>query len=251
MNLNDNIIFSTKLTQYSLKTKTETKHELPLAPTNVRINSTEFGVEIAWKHPIDSPVAISYYQIYYRQVGQSSWKTTESIKPDSTRHFIDKKSFLSGNYNRREYEMKIISFSAFSKSLPSQLNAFTFVEQPEQRRLNHQTFVSTVGVTLADKMNRFDDLASSELVPVHGLSEIDMILILIFLGLLLICLLCLITCIIYKNSSKRREKIRQNLKTDMDEWGFQSSAATATFLSSASSSEKSFGLFNKLTNKKS
>jgi len=70
------------------------------------------------------------------------------------------------------------------------------------------------------------------------MSQLDMILITIFLILLFILIIAIISFVIYKRStslSKRNKN--KNYKDMADEWGFQSSsspAATATFLSSSS-----------------
>ncbi len=144
LNLDDNFVFSTRITAAS--TQSDARHVLPLAPTQVRFNVTEVGVDVSWQPAVNSPAAIAYYQVYYRQAGQLSWKTTEAIQPEQTRHFIDKTRLRAGHV-RREYQLKIIAFSAFSKSLPSQIYTFTFVEQSE-RRVEQQTYISTSGLIM-------------------------------------------------------------------------------------------------------
>ena len=114
---------------------------------DIRIDSNSKGVEINWSHPSNSLAKIDYYQIYYRQVinpnisnqqTTNTWKTTESIEPDRTHYFIDKSGLptnANNNNNQEEsiinYELKMISFGAFSKSLPTNLYKFTFRCQPE------------------------------------------------------------------------------------------------------------------------
>jgi hypothetical protein len=81
-----------------------------------------------------------------------------------------------------------------------------------------------------------------------NMSQLDVILVTIFFILLFILIVCIVACVAYRRSVRRTRKKRVqkiNSKDLADEWGFQSSAATATFLSSSSpsSSEKSYTIY--------
>lgn len=219
--------------------------ELPNAPLNIVTREKSSGVLIEWSHPKSTSAEIQHYQIYYREVGKKSWRTTEPLTADQSSYLIDR-SHLSAD-KPVEYELKMNSFSTYSKSLSSDKITFKFtphVRSSMQTQYNSYDLLtkkyyteSTLGVAGGDGIT-------------NKLSQLDMILILVFLALVLILLVCLIACVCYRNNARKNRRIKQNLKRDFDEWGFQSSAATATFLSSSSSnSEKSFTLFNKPKNK--
>ncbi len=214
--------------------------ELPNAPTNIQIREKSTGVLVEWSHPKSTSAEIQHYQIYYREVGKISWKTTEPLKSDQESYFIDKS--LLNNDKPTDYELKMISFSTYSKSLSSELLAFKFT--PRFKALN------SLNVYDFHTKQEYTEHTLDTKHVTENLSQLDMILILVFLAFVLFLLVSLIACVCYRNRSRRNKRIKQNLKADMEDWGFQSSAATATFLSSSSSdSDKSFGLFNKSKNK--
>jgi hypothetical protein len=214
--------------------------ELPNAPTNIQIREKSTGVLVEWSHPKSTSAEIQHYQIYYREVGKISWKTTEPLKSDQESYFIDKS--LLNNDKPTDYELKMISFSTYSKSLSSELLAFKFT--PRFKTL------SSLNVYDFHTKQEYTEHTLDTKHVTENLSQLDMILILVFLAFVLFLLVSLIACVCYRNRSRRNKRIKQNLKADMEDWGFQSSAATATFLSSSSSdSDKSFGLFNKSKNK--
>lgn len=225
---------------------------MPSCPANIEAVQTLSGIEITWSHPT-SPIKIDYYQIYYRLSNTNNgWKTTESIKSNQDTYTLDASRLTTNTQEAQIFDLMLISFSIYSKSLPSKVQQFTYTPPGETSFKVFETYKSYSVEGANENNNKEHSGQGADQNPrAMSLSEIDMILVLIFLGLVLVLLLCLITCVVYRKSTKRHRKFKQNLKSDLDDWGFQSSAATATFLSSASSSEKSFNLLSKYTNKKS
>lgn len=218
--------------------------ELPNSPMNIKIRAKSSGVLVEWSHPKSTSAEIQHYQIYYREVGKKSWRSTEPLGADQSSYLIDR-SHLNGD-KTTDYELKMNSFSTYSKSLSS--NKINFKFSPHIRTSMQTQYNS---YDLLTKQHYTDGtLGTVGAGFTEKLSQLDMILILVFLALVFILIMCLIACICYRNNARKNQRIKQNLKRDFDEWGFQSSAATATFLSSSSSnSEKSFTLFNKPKNK--
>ncbi|CAF0731104.1 unnamed protein product [Brachionus calyciflorus] len=233
---------------YKVMNTYKDKAELPLCPQNVRINQTKEGILISWSYPDRTPVKIEYFQIYYRELNekinfhlskktnliQSSlnyeWRTTEAINPDVKNYLIDKSELEHGEL----YEIQLVSFSTFSKSLPSQIYKVRFANTNEEEMNGPHSSLFAIKHTTANyisglSLNSFDDL-----------SQLDIILAAIFLILVCVLIICIIACILFRQSDKNLNKQK---KGDLDDWGFQSSAVTTTFLSSSSSSsEKSTSL---------
>lgn len=104
--------------------------ELPLSPENVQVNQTLDGVLVKWTYPNSTPIRIEYFQIYYRElnerltnmvvVGSSyfnyEWKTTEPINSNENSYLIEDADLVEN----QSYEIQLVSFSLYSKSLPSQ-----------------------------------------------------------------------------------------------------------------------------------
>jgi SPX domain protein involved in polyphosphate accumulation len=88
------------------------------------------GLVVKWQYPMQTPVKIDYFQIYFREVLNSTslaivsneWKTTESISAEQDNYYIDEMDLELS----RVYEFQMVSFSAFSKSLPSPITRFEF-----------------------------------------------------------------------------------------------------------------------------
>ena len=168
---------------------------------------------------------------------------TESIPSTQNSHFIDNSLFQTDS--EATYELKIISFSRYSKSLPSTHLRFKYTPDTVEifNLKNNQ-----VNAFSTNTHNKEATLNSFEY---KRLSQLDLILILIFLTLLLVLVISSMACCACRRQARKNKEMKQSINKDFDDWGFQSSAATATFLSSASSSEKSFNIFNKYSSKKS
>ena len=96
--------------------------KLPFFPQKIQANQTQNGIIINWSYPNHTPVKIKYFQIYFREVKYSlgldddNWKSTEPIESNMNSYLISQKALLKDKI----YEFIIISFSKYSKSLPSQ-----------------------------------------------------------------------------------------------------------------------------------
>lgn len=101
--------------------------ELPLCPTDVVINQTNNGIRVSWTYPKQSPVKIEYFQVYFRQVNEkqsnNEWKTTESISSTETSYLIDESELVENHL----YEFQLVSFSIYSKSLPTSTQRFKYL----------------------------------------------------------------------------------------------------------------------------
>ena len=180
----------------------------------------------------------------------SEWKTSESIDASQNEYFIDEENL---NENKL-YEFQMVSFSIYSKSLPSNTIKLKYASQTSSTRPHN------IKSMFATSTN------SPIFLRLVNISQLDIILIAIFIILVFIMVLCIVACVAYKRSSKSFKKstsknikgkwkfwIRRSLLVffqcifnfqEIDEWGFHtSSGATTSFLSSASSSEKSFNLY--------
>lgn len=88
------------------------------------------GILVTWNYPQETPVDIEYFQIYFREINDFrskqinminnkfnyEWKTTEPINSDTYNYIIDDTELENGKI----YEIQLVSFSSFSKSLPTQ-----------------------------------------------------------------------------------------------------------------------------------
>ena len=67
-----------------------------------------------------------------------------------------------------------------------------------------------------------------------NLNQLDFVLIAVFLALVFVLGISVCVCVVYRRTRRYIKKKRSSKMNDGDEWGFQSSAATTTFLSSSS-----------------
>ena len=181
---------------------------LPLCPENIKINQTKNGILIAWSYPKQTPVKIEYFQIYFREIlndkplknyssstassSLSEWKTSESIQASQSEYFVDDAN-LSEN---KLYEFQLVSFSTYSKSLPShtiklKYAAKTTTSKPQYLNNNFKPSMFTTSSSTSPLFLRLVNI-----------SQLDIILIAIFVILLFIMILCIVACIAYKRSSK-------------------------------------------------
>lgn len=101
-----------------------------MCPQNVKLNQSMNGILVTWNYPQQTPIEIEYFQIYFREINDQrlkqanmvdknfnyEWKTTEPINFDTYMYLIDDSDLENG----KNYEIQLVSFSSFSKSLPTQ-----------------------------------------------------------------------------------------------------------------------------------
>lgn len=227
------------------------RESLPLAPFNITIHqqTTNGGILIAWQYPKpqENSATIESFQIYFRELnnnmiaagpGSSSnaWKTSEPIDSSEREYFLSQ-----DNFNEEKlYEFRMVSFSAFSKSLPSPTLKLKIASLPSNLLEPYVKSIYAGSSPIATKSD-----SDFFFLRLASISQLDLILIAIFAILLFIMILSIVACIAYRRSLKSfKKKTNSKNSKDFDEWGFNaSSGATTSFLSSTSSSEKSFNLF--------
>jgi len=211
--------------------------ELPLSPENVEINQTANGVLVKWKTPKQRLIKIEYFQIYFREVNEKTngplsqfhnsheWKTTEPISVDQTSYFIDDVDLVEN----RAYEIHIVSFSLHSKSPPSQAIKFRYLPnisrnlifilvQIYSRSPDLVIFIVFVflGSLKKSNLNHIQADVSSQspffFKSLLNMSQLDMVLIAIFLILMFVLVVCIIACIVYRRSAKKCRKIKKGIR---------------------------------------
>jgi hypothetical protein len=175
---------------------------LPLCPQNIKINQTKNGILITWAYPKLTPVKIESFQIYFREINNeklssmSEWKTSESIESTQIDYFIDEEHL---NENRL-YEFQMVSFSIYSKSLPSNTIKLKYAAAASTTMPHHvkPLFVNTLHSPNNNNNN------SPIYLRLVNISQLDIILIAIFVILVFILILCIVACVAYKRSFKNK-----------------------------------------------
>ena len=157
-------------------------------------------MSISWTYPPQTPVKIEHYQIYYRLLSEkkNEWKTSESIISSHNSYLIDDSKLIENQL----YELQIVSFSQYSKSLPSSIVRFKFSAHTDKSSLVQ--FISTYSVQTTPSVVA----TPFALFNLLNMSQLDVILITIFFILLFILIVCLVACIAYRRSVRRNRKKR-------------------------------------------
>jgi hypothetical protein len=175
-----------------------------LCPENIKINQTNNGIQLTWTYPKQTPVKIESFQIYFREINNektfnqtlssslSEWKTSESIDSTQIDYFIDEEH-LSQN---KLYEFQMVSFSVYSKSLPSNTIKLKYSSTSSSTITSHQ--VKSIFATPSSN--------SPIYLRLINISQLDIILIAIFVILVFILILCIVACVAYKRSFKSKSK---------------------------------------------
>ena len=199
---------------------------MPLCPENITINQTKNGILVSWSYPSQTPVKIEYFQIYFREINNekplnhsfasssvgllsssSEWKTTESIQSTMNEYYIDESNL---NENKL-YEFQLVSFSTYSKSLPSHTIKLKYVSKMSTMKPKRVNFKSVGGGFAEEGFLPSSSSSTPLYLRLVNISQLDIILIVIFVILLFIMILCIVACIAYKRSTKSF-KNKQNSK---------------------------------------
>jgi hypothetical protein len=190
---------------------------LPLCPTKIKVNQTSNGISISWTYPKETPIKIEYFQIYFREITASNaersnihnneWKTTESIGSGQNSYFIDE-SDLDENHS---YEFQLVSFSLYSKSLPSP--TFKFKYSPKVARLSKRPNNQyDPHATIHSSLNQPNSTHYVLYNYLLNITQLDMILIAIFLILIFILVICITAFVVYKRSYRSLNSKKRNSK---------------------------------------
>lgn len=173
--------------------------ELPLYPSNIKLNQTKNGILVNWIYPTQTPVKIESYQIYYRQLNdkKTEWKTTESIQSTQNSYLIDELYLIENQL----FELQIVSYSLYSKSLPSPAIKFKYLTGSKS---NIMQFISTYSLQTTPSIVS----TPFTLFNLLNMSQLDVILVTIFFILLFILIVCIVACVAYRRSVRRNRKKR-------------------------------------------
>jgi hypothetical protein len=194
-------------------------------------------------------VPIEYYQIYFRQYIADDddaapkhveplnkyqinyeWRTTEPIQANKNKHFISETRFNELS----TYEFQMVSFSKNSKSRPSPTLRYKYLPKFARKFSSYYNnkirskFLYLFFIKKKDFLKKssshsnsltYDESSSktknsnfnlNTFLPQIKLSQLDFILVTIFLILILILIVCIVACVIYKRTVNKIKKKRDS-----------------------------------------
>lgn len=137
--------------------------------------------------------------MYYRQLNErkNEWKTSESIQSNQNNYLIDESNIIENI----PFELQIVSYSQYSKSLPSPTTRFKYISSNKSSMMQ---FISTYSLQTTPTVLS----TPFTLFNLLNMSQLDVILITIFFILLFVLVVCIVACITYRRSVKRTRKKR-------------------------------------------
>ena len=173
---------------------------MPPADFKVKQSFSQNEILVTWAYPDQTKIKIEYYQLNYRHYNNKSnelfsdWITIEPISVTETSYYLDTNDLIENEF----YQIQMVSCSIYSHSLPTELITFKFGEElmPQKGELLLDANVKKTSDRIPSKAATF----------LKSVSQLDIILVIVFLFLIFLLSICVLACVVYHRSNRHQQR---------------------------------------------